>query len=243
MVFAAGFGKRMRPLSLRRAKPLIEVGGRSMLDRALDALEHADFELAVVNTHYLATQVHEAVWARRRAGRGPRVILSHESEILETGGGLMRALGLLGDQPFVSLNADVVLLDRGDPALLRLGEAFEPDRMDALLLLQPRHTAVGYAGEGDFSLASDGMLERADETPRPYAFTGVQVWHPRAFARAPRTPFSLSALYWERRRRHEARLPGLYGLVHQGEWLHVGSPEDLTAAERYLETVAPDRAP
>lgn len=233
MVFAAGLGTRLRPLTERVPKPLVEVGGRSMLERALDALERAGIELAVVNTHHLAEQVHARVADRRRQGRGPEVVLAHEQPVLETGGGIVNALGLLGDEPFVSLNADVVWLDGPTPALSRLAAAFEPGRMDALLLVHPRERAVGYTGPGDFALAPDGELRRAEVPPRPFVFTGLQIWHPRAFDGREARPFSLGDLYRERRGAGQ-RLRGLYGLPHDGAWLHVGTAAELDAACRYL---------
>jgi MurNAc alpha-1-phosphate uridylyltransferase len=224
MVLAAGLGTRMRPLTDDRPKPMVMLAGRTLLDRALDRLADAAVRRTVVNTHYFADVIH-----RHLAGRHG-IVLSHEPDILETGGGVRRALPLLGDRPFFVVNSDAVWLDGPSPALARLSAAWDDARMDALLLLQPVGAAIGYSGRGDYHRAGGGTLRRrgASETA-PYLFAGVQILHPRLFAGAPDGPFSLNLLY------DAAQASGrLFGIEHDGEWFHVGTPEELARTEEYL---------
>lgn len=219
MVLAAGLGVRMRPLTLTCPKPLLTVAGVTLLDHALDRLAAAGVETAVVNYCYLGEMI-----AAHLGGRAaPRIVLSPEPEPLETGGGIKRALHHLGDAPFVSVNADILWLDGAVPAVRRLAEAWDPARMDALLLLMPVERAHGYHGQGDFDLEMDGRLVRPPKgEPAPYVFSGVQIISPGLFADTPDGPFSTN-LVWDR------ALPAgrLRGLVHDGEWFHVGTPEAL----------------
>lgn len=226
MVLAAGRGVRLRPLTDHLPKPLVPVGGVAMLDRALDALTRAGVSQAVVNVHHLAPQI-EARLAKRKQ---PAIRISREDELLETGGGIAKAIFHFGVEPFFAVNADIVWLDGQTPALARLAEAWDGERMDALLLVQPVARAVGYEGAGDFMLAGDGRLERRGAAPSaPFVFAGVQILHPRLFEGAPAGAFSLNVLY---DRAHGAER--LFGLVHDGGWLHVGTMDGLAAAERAL---------
>ncbi len=224
MILAAGFGVRMRPLTDDKPKPMVVLAGRTLLDRTLDRLGQAGVRQTVVNTHYLAEVIH-----RHLDGRDG-VVLSHEAEILETGGGVRRALPLLGDRPFFVVNSDAVWLDGPVPALTRLAAAWDESRMDALLLLQPVGAAIGYAGRGDYHLSPDGTLRRrAPDETAPYLFAGVQILHPRLFQDAPDGPFSLNLLY------DAAQAAGrLFGIVHDAEWFHVGTPEDLARTEEFF---------
>jgi MurNAc alpha-1-phosphate uridylyltransferase len=224
MVLAAGRGLRMRPLTERTPKPLIPVAGRSMLDRVFDRLDEAGVPNRVVNTHWLADQI------ARHLANHPGVIVSHEDVLLETGGGVANALPLLGAHPFFICNADIIWLDGARPALMRLAEVWDAARMDALLLLDPVDRAFGYEGPGDFFRGDDGLLQRrGDASTAPFVFTGVQILHPRLFADAPEGKFSLNVLY------DRAQANGrLFGLVHEGDWLHIGTPETLTAAESWF---------
>jgi MurNAc alpha-1-phosphate uridylyltransferase len=222
IVLAAGLGTRMRPLTERLPKPLIEVAGRTLLDRALDRLTEAGVEQAVVNVSYLGGMIEAHLAGRER----PRILFSREETPLETGGGIARALPLLGDAPFFSMNADVITLNGAQPFLERMRLHWRPE-MDALLLVHPRERAVGYEGKGDFYL-HNGILSR-DAEVRPYVFTGVQLLHPRLFADAPKGAFSMNLLY--------GRLIGegrLFGLAHDGDWLHVGDLAGLEAARARL---------
>ena len=227
LVLAAGLGLRMRPLTETTPKPLIDVAGRTLLDRALDRFEDAGVETAVVNVHYLADQVTAHV-----AGRtAPRVVVSDETaELLETGGGVKKALPLLGPDPFLVSNSDAILLNANTPALGRLMERWEDDEMDALLLLHSTVEAYGYEGMGDFTADPVGRLARRPEQEvAPYLFTGTQILHPRLFDGAPDGKFSLNVLY---DRALEAGR--LYGVVHDGEWFHVGDAAGLAQAEAYM---------
>lgn len=226
MVLAAGRGERLRPLTDHLPKPLVPVGGIAMLDRALDALARAGVSQAVVNVHHLALQIEARLATREK----PAIRMSREDELLETGGGIAKAISRFGAEPFFVANADIVWLDGKTPALARLAEAWDGGRMDALLLVQPVARAVGYDGAGDFTLTGDGRLERRGSAPSaPFVFTGVQILHPRLFKNAPSGAFSLNLLY---DRAHAAGR--LFGLAHDGGWLHVGTMDGLAAAERAL---------
>lgn len=221
MVLAAGLGVRMRPLTDDKPKPMVELAGRTLLDRALDRLFEAGVRRAVVNTHYKAEIIH-----RHLDGRDD-IVLSHEEARLETGGGVHHALPHLGDDAFFVVNSDAVWLDGPVPALTRLAEAWDEAAMDALLLLQPVGTATGYAGAGDYHRAPDGALRRRDaDGTAPYLFAGVQILHPRLFADVPDGAFSLNILY------DRAQAAGrLFGLEHDADWFHVGTPEELARTE------------
>ena len=228
MVLAAGYGRRMQPLTALRPKPLIEVMGRPLIVRILMHLAEVGVAHAVVNTHYLAEKLH----TRLAGHRQPEVTMIHEAEgLLDTGGGVANALDRLGDQPFYVLNGDVFWLDGYTPALARLAAAWDDSRMDALLLMAPTAWAIGYEGAGDFQLDIAGQARRRQELEvAPCAFTGIQILHPRLFAEAPAGAFSLNRLY------DTAAAAGrLYGLVHDGLWFHIGTPGDLDLAEAVLE--------
>lgn len=236
MVLAAGRGERLRPLTDTLPKPLVEVGGRAMLDRQLDMLAAAGVTHAVVNSSWLAEVLHQHVAKREGA---PQVMLSHEPQRLETGGGIAKALPQLGAQPFYVSNADVVVVDAPhENAFLRLAKAWDAQRMDALLLLHPREKAIGFDGAGDFFLEADGRLRRRGEAASaPYVFTGAQIVHPRLFAgELPQGAFSMNVLY-DKERTIQGILPRIYGLVHYGDWLHVGDPQGLAQAEDYYAHV------
>lgn len=224
MVLAAGLGVRMRPLTESRPKPLVELAGRTLLDRALDRLAAAGVARIVVNTHYMAEMI--AAHLDGREG----VVISHEPDRLETGGGVRRALPKLGDRAFFVVNSDALWRDGARPALGRLAEAWDDAAMDALLLLQPTDSAEGYAGVGDYHRAGDGRLtRRAEGETARFLFAGVQMLHPRLFAESPDGPFSLNLLY------DRAQSAGrLFGLEHDGDWYHVGTPEDLKRTEELL---------
>ena len=231
MVLAAGLGLRMRPLTDKRPKPMIEVGGRALIDRILDRLEESGVRTAVVNLHHKAAMLEQHLSGRSR----PKIVFSHETgELLDTGGGVRKALEHLGSQPFLVLNGDVLWLDGLRPALRRLADFWDGRRMDALLLVHPTAYALGYEGSGDFMLSPEGRLRRrrAQEIA-PFAFTGIQMLHPRLFRETPENAFSLNLLY---DRAEEAGR--LWGLRHDGEWLHVGTPRDLSAAEAHLQDLA-----
>ena len=223
MVLAAGLGLRMRPLTLSRPKPLLTIAGRTLLDHALDRLAESGVETAVVNTHYLGGMIADHLASRSV----PAIVVSPEPEALETGGGIKRALGHFGAVPFVVANADILWRDGPVPAIRRLAAAWDDARMDALLLLMPVAGAHGYDGPGDFLLEASGRLtRRAPEATAPLVFAGVHLTHPRLYADTPEGPFSCN-LVWNR-----AQAQGrLFGLIHDGSWFHVGTPEALVATE------------
>lgn len=226
MVLAAGLGTRMRPLTEDRPKPLLPLDGRTLLDHALDRLDAAGVTEAVVNAHWHADQVAEAVARRTR----PRVHLQREEELLETGGGLRRALPRLGGGPFAAVNGDAFWLDGPTPALTRLAAAFDPEQMDALLLLVRTAQVQSEVGRGDFLLDPLGRARRPKEREiAPYMYGGVQILSPTLFADVPEGPFGLNLLY---DRAIEAGR--LYGLVHDGVWFHLSTPRDLERAEDQL---------
>ncbi len=223
MVLAAGLGLRMRPLTETKPKPLIEVAGETMLDRALDRLVAAGVGTAVVNTHWLPEQVEAAV-ARRAA---PAIEISREDVLLETGGGIVKALPNLGTAAFYAVNADIVWRDGTIPALDRLAAAWRDDDMDALLLLQSTVRATGYSGDGDFLMDPMGRLSRRPErVVAPFVFSGIQVLHPRLFEGVAVEPFSLNRLYDAAIDRER-----LFGIAHDGDWFHVGTPDAIAEAE------------
>ena len=226
MVLAAGKGLRLRPITLSRPKPLVEVAGQAMLDGVLDRLAEAGVAEAVVNTHHLGHMIEGHL--RDRAA--PRIHISREDVLLETGGGVKKALPLLGARPFYAINGDVLWRDGKTPALQRMAEAWDEAGMDALLLLQPTASAIGYAGKGDFVMDQLGGLRRRKEGEvAPFLFAGLQILRPSLFAETPDGPFSLNLLY------DRALAAGrLHGLRHDGTWYHVGTPEDLARVEAAL---------
>jgi N-acetyl-alpha-D-muramate 1-phosphate uridylyltransferase len=225
MVLAAGLGTRLRPLTEHVPKPLVEIAGRALIDHAIDRLAGAGVERVVVNAHYKAD-----VLAAHLAGRDhPRIEVSHETELLDTGGGVARALPLL-DEAFFVVNADVFWLNGPESALHRLAHAFDEARMDAVLLLQRTVSAVGYDGGGDYFLDGRGAPRRRREGEvAPYLFAGIQLLHRRLFDGVTEPVFSLVRLY---DRAQEAGR--LHAIVHDGEWYHVGSPEGLAATRARL---------
>ncbi len=226
MVLAAGLGTRMRPVTDTLPKPLIEVDGRALIDHALDRLEAAGITDAVVNTHHLADQVE----AHLKDRTSPAIKLSPEKKLLETGGGIANALALLGNGPFITVNADTFGLNGPLAALGRLANTWDDAKMDGLLLLHSTVEAYGYTGRGDFRVGGDGLLERRQEAEvSPWLFTGIQILHPRLFKGAPKGAFSLNRLYDQ-----AIEAERLYGAVHDGEWFHVGTPEGLEEAETYM---------
>jgi MurNAc alpha-1-phosphate uridylyltransferase len=225
MVLAAGLGTRLRPLTETVPKPLVELNGRTLLDHAIDRLALAGVERVVVNVHYKAEMVAAHLARRRR----PRIEISYEPELLDTGGGVAHALPLLDDAFFV-LNSDVFWLDGEDGTLPRLSRAFDPERMDAVLLLQETETAVGYEGPGDYFLDTSGRpRHRGDRQTAPYLFAGIQVLHRRLFDGVPDRVFSLVRLF-----DRAERSSRLSAIVHDGGWYHVGTMQGLATTRQRL---------
>lgn len=231
MVLAAGLGKRMRPITDHTPKPLVKVAGRTMLDQALDRLSEAGIGRAVVNVHHLADRIE-----RHLAGRTqPAITISDERDILlETGGGVKRALPLLGDHPFLVLNSDSLWIEGPSHNLTRLFQAWDMERMDILLLLAATATSTGYEGAGDFLMDAQGIVTRRPQKKvAPFVYCGVGIFKPSLFQDTPDGPFSLNLLF---DRAIEARR--LYGLRLDGQWLHVGTPQAIAEAEAHIAASA-----
>jgi len=223
MVLAAGFGTRLRPLTDTVPKPMVKVAGKPMIDTVIDRLAAIGVGEIVVNTHHLA----EVIESHLRDRRQPRIVFSREHDILETGGGIKKALPMLGEHPFYVVNGKIVWLNGKVDALVRLAEAWDDSRMDGLLLLQPTVSAVGYNGPGDFFIDQVGRLRRRREWEvAPFVYAGIQILHPRLFQGAPDGAFSLNVLY-DRAIESER----LFGLRHDGEWFHVSTPQQLAEVE------------
>lgn len=224
MVLAAGYGTRMRPLTLKRPKPLIPVLGTPLLAMILHRLAAVGVEQVVINSHYLGEQIENFV----KDWPNPRVISSPERTVLDTGGGIVQALPHLGPSAFYVMNSDLVWLDDGEPALVRLAQAWDARQMSGLLLLQPTEQAAGY--RGDYFLDPGGCLRpRGAAETAPYVFTGLRVMGADAFADAPDGAFSVVEIF--NRLIAQGRL---YGLVHHGAWFNVGTPQGLTRVEESL---------
>jgi N-acetyl-alpha-D-muramate 1-phosphate uridylyltransferase len=231
MVLAAGLGKRMRPITDSIPKPMVEVAGQALVDHVLDRFAAVGVRDIVVNLHHLGAKLEQHLAHRRDM----HITFSPENELLETGGGVTKALPLLGNSAFFAANADVLWYDGATPALARLAEMWDEDKMDALLLLQRTVTAHGYEGQGDYFLDPLGHARRRrGQAVAPYVFAGVQILHPRLFKDAPQGAFSLNRLY---DRAEEAER--LWGVAHDGLWFHVGTPGSIAATEEELDYVRP----
>jgi len=232
MVLAAGLGARMRPLTDDRPKPMVSVAGRTLIDHVLDRIAEAGIPRAVVNVHYFADLLIGHL-AKRAAS--PKIEISDERDVLlDTGGGIVRALPRLGPSPFLLVNSDSIWIDGAAPNLARLISAFDAERMDALLLLAPADGALGYAGRGDFSMDSQGQLLRRGENPAaPFVYAGAAVLSPEMFHDAPQDAFSLTKLF----ARSEAA-QRLHGLPIDGLWMHVGTPAAIPLAEDAITRAA-----
>ena len=227
IVLAAGLGTRMRPYNGHIPKPLVAVGGKSLIDYGLDRLADAGVERAVVNVHHLADAVERHLASRRK----PRIVISDErGELLGTGGGIAKALLQLGDAPFFLVNSDTLWLDGVKPNFTRLAENFDPQTMDALLLLASTAGSLGYDGRGDYAMLADGRLRRRGEREVvPFIYAGAAILSPALFAASPAGAFPLTLLF--DRAGEKGRL---FGLRLEGVWMHVGTPEAVAAAEAAL---------
>ncbi|HET7317140.1 MAG TPA: nucleotidyltransferase family protein [Sphingomicrobium sp.] len=229
MVLAAGLGKRMRPLTASRPKPLIEVAGQPLLDHLLDKLQAAGVEHIVVNVHYLADAV-EAHLAKNRHGLDIK-ISDERPLLLETGGGLVQAAPLIDEDPFLVVNSDNLWIDGPADTLKLLASHWKGEKMDALLLLVPHARAENHRGLGDFHMDRTGRLRRRERSRvAPFVYTGVQIVSKRLLEGAPEGPFSTNLL-WDRAI-EEGRC---FGAVHQGLWFDVGTPQSIKATELTLE--------
>ena len=223
MVLAAGLGTRMRPLTDTLPKPLVKVAGQALIDHVLDRLAEAGVAKAVINVHHMADQIEAHLKGRTR----PQIAISDERDLLlDTGGGVVKALPLLGTAPFFHMNSDTLWIEGVTPNLQRLAAQFA-DAMDILLLLASTTTSIGYEGRGDFVMAPDGRLaRRAEREVAPFVYAGAAMMRPSLFADAPQGKFSLNRMF---DRAIEAGR--LHGLRLEGTWMHVGTVEAIKAAE------------
>lgn len=231
MVLAAGYGTRMMPLTINTPKPLIKILDKTLLDYTLDELSMGGISHAVVNVHYHADQIETHLQNRRQ----PHIAISDErSELLETGGGLKKALPLLGQAPFFSCNTDAIFTGVVGDATRMLLSSWN-NTMLALLILVPLNKTLGFDGNGDFHLHKHGRITKAsEEGEAPYAFTGLQILHPSLLVDMPDGPFS-TRLLWQR----AAEQDGIFGCIYPQWWLHVGTPQGVEDAQEFLENPQP----
>lgn len=228
MVFAAGLGARMRPITQSLPKPLVKVAGKALIDHCLDRFAEAGVARAIVNVHWLADQIEAHLAARAE----PSIVISDERALLlDQGGGIKRALPLIGDAPFFLCNTDAFWIEGPRSNLQRLAAAFDPERMDAALLVASSAGAVGVDWPGDFSFDPDGRLQpREDRHVAPFVYTGVGIIKPELFAGEQQDVFRLAPFFFE-----AARKGRLFGQRLDGLWLHVGRPESIAEAERAID--------
>jgi N-acetyl-alpha-D-muramate 1-phosphate uridylyltransferase len=224
MVLAAGLGSRMRPLTDALPKPLVKVAGRALIDHVLDRLEQAGVTDAVVNVHHMADAIEAHLKSRTR----PEIRISDErGELLDTGGGVVKALPLLGPAPFFHMNSDALWIEGVTPNLPRLAAQFDPARMDILLLVASTAASIGYEGRGDFAMAPDGTLtRRAERQVAPFVYAGAAILSPQQFVDAPKGKFSLNRMF-----DRAAERGRLFGTRLEGTWMHVGTPVAIQQAE------------
>ncbi|MHB2267369.1 nucleotidyltransferase family protein [Aliihoeflea sp. PC F10.4] len=230
MVLAAGLGTRMRPITDTVPKPLVEVAGRTLLDRALDALEAVGVTRAVVNVHHLADRIE----AHCRTRSTPGIVISDErAELLDSAGGIVRALPALGAEPFYLLNADTFWIDSDRPSLAALADAWDAAQMDMLLMLVPVSDTTGHGTKTDFLIGEEGRLSRANGDPQGLVYAGAAIVDPAIFADAKAAPHSLN-LYFDR----AIEQGRLFSHVMEGHWITVGTPQAIGEAERALKRIA-----
>jgi N-acetyl-alpha-D-muramate 1-phosphate uridylyltransferase len=228
MVFAAGLGMRMRPITETLPKPLVKVRGRTLVDYCLDRLEGSGVERAIVNVHWLADQIETHLAARR----APKIVISDErSKLLDQGGGIKRALPMIGGHPFLICNTDAFWIEGPRSNLARLARAFDSEAMDILLLVAPSAGAVGVDWPGDFDMSHDGQLHpREPSHVAPFVYTGVGIVKPQLFESETAEVFRLAPYF------HTAAAKGrLYGVRLDGLWIHVGRPETIAEAELAID--------
>lgn len=228
MILAAGLGTRMAPLTAERPKPLIEVQGRALIDHAIDKMVVAGVKFVVVNVHYKAEMMKAHLAGRTDISIQ---ICDETDAILDTGGAIANALPLFRGAPFFTQNSDALWVEGMGRALSRMQERWDPDGMDALMLLAPCATSIGYDGRGDFEMDADGRLtRRAEMKMAPFVWTGLQIVHPRLFEGAPSGRFSINPL-WDKAIENER----LFGIRLDGVWIHVGTPQAKSEAEMFLD--------
>ena len=229
MVLSAGYGKRMKPLTDTTPKPMLALNGKPLIGHVMDRLARTGVTRAVVNLHYLGEQIRDYLAGEDRL----EIIFTEEPDLLETGGGVKNALGYLtesGTHPFYVMNSDAFWLDGYEDTLLRLAREWKDDLMDGLLLLHSTPESHGYLGQGDFLADPMGRLTRRPESEvAPWLFAGVQILHPRIFDDSPNGAWSLNAVFDK-----AIEADRLYGVIHDGEWFHIGTPRGLKEAEAFL---------
>ena len=226
MVLSAGFGKRMRPLTDTMPKPMVPVNGTPLIGHVMNRLVDVGVERAIVNLHYLGEQIQNYLADENRL----EIVFSEEVDLLETGGGVKHAMSLLGSNPFYVINSDAFWLDGYENTLRRLAREWREDKMDVLLMLQSTVYAYGYEGLGDFDAEASGKLERRQESAvTPWLFAGIQIVHPRALKNTPEGAFSLNVVYDQ-----VSEAERLYGMIHDGEWFHIGTPQSIAETEEFL---------
>ncbi|MCW2394689.1 MULTISPECIES: nucleotidyltransferase family protein [unclassified Sphingobium] len=230
MLMAAGLGKRMRPLTATRPKPLIRVAGQPLMDHALDRIEDAGIRRTVVNVHYLAGPIEAHLESRARRTGASYPVSDERARLLETGGGLVKALPLLGDKPFLCANSDNLWINGPFDSIRALADRWDDDAMDALLLLIPHARATGHRGLGDFHMEANGRLSRRKPgRVAPFVFTGVQILSPRLVRDPPGDVFSTN-IFWDR----AIEQGRAFGLSHGGQWFDVGTPQAIPLVEAGL---------
>jgi MurNAc alpha-1-phosphate uridylyltransferase len=230
MILAAGLGTRMGSLTNDRPKALVEVLGKALIDYAIDRFKALSVTQIIVNLHYKADMLKAHLEGRTDV----RIHFSDErNELMDTGGGVAKALPFFEDQPFFTHNSDSIWFESGVQNLLRLARAWQSDTMDALMLVAPVENALGYTGAGDFHLEPDGKLRcKGNENKAPFVWTGIQIIHPRLFVGCPDGPFSTNVV-WNQALEQER----LFGLTLDGTWIHVGTPEGVQDAEAFIQKV------
>jgi MurNAc alpha-1-phosphate uridylyltransferase len=229
MVLAAGIGSRMRPLTDHRPKALVEVGGKALIDHVLDRLAEAGVETAVVNVHHFADQMEAHLAGRTH----PRVRIADErAGLLDSGGGIKNAMRLLGEEPFFVANIDSLWTGGATPPLEQMKAAWDPARMDMLLLLVPKGQGIGFEGPRGFFMDADGRITHSadDANPAPFANVGFQIMKPELLADEPDGAFSILPVWW--RLQEKGRI---FGVAMDAFWMHVGDPAAREATERYLK--------
>ena len=227
MVFAAGLGARMRPITDHTPKPLVEVGGKALIDHTLDRLADAGVETAIVNVHHLADPIERHLASRQK----PKIVISDErARLLDQGGGIKKILSLLGDEAFFVCNTDAFWIEGLRSNLRRFAAAWDPDRMDILLLVAGVAASVGVEGPGDFTMDATGRLKKREERcVAPFVYSGIGIVKPQLFRHEAREVFGLAPFFFA-----AAQADRLYGVRLDGLWLHVGTPQAIREANRVL---------
>lgn len=228
MIMAAGLGKRMRHLTEDRPKPMVELAGRPMIDHSVMKLHAAGITRLVVNLFYKGDILRQHL--EETCPEGMEILFSQEDELLDTGGGVTNALPLLGDAPFFILNGDMFWQDGTASIFSRMAGRWDDKSMDALLLMVPTVSAIGYDGIGDFTMDASGLLtRRAEQFVSPFLYGGMQLVHPRLFKGGPKSRFSTN-IVWDKAIEGDR----LYGIHHDGSWMHIGTPETVDIANARL---------